>query len=124
MLESVARDRMLNCWSLYGQSFRFAPSNLGSTSRLPSNSETHVQPYAKGSRVKTMSELRSKDTLRQISGMRRLGQNGSHTGSHVSLASRLPLGPMIHHPGGIGAILDNSHFLVIFSEILDRAWGL
>ena len=83
-----------------------------------------MQPYAKGSRVKTMSELRSKDTQRQISGVRRLGQNGSHTESRASLASRRPLGPMIHHSGGIGAIFDNFRFLVIFSEISDRGWGL
>ena len=94
---------------------------MGFRTGRSSNSETRVQPYAKGSRVKTMSELRSKDTQRQISGVRRLGQNGSHTESRASLASRRPLGPMIHHSGGTGAIFDNFHFLSYFLKF--RAAG-
>ena len=74
--------------------------------------------------METMSELRSKDTQRQISGVRRLGQNVSHTEARASLAPRRPLGPTIHHSRGIGAISDNLHYMGIFSEISGRGWGL
>ena len=46
-------------------------------------------------------------------------KRGSHTESRASLAPRRPLGPIIHHSGGIGVIFDNLQYLDISAHFID-----
>ena len=46
-------------------------------------------------------------------------KRGSHTESRASLAPRRPLGPIIHHSGGIGVIFDNLQYFDISADFFD-----
>ena len=53
-------------------------------------------------------------------------KRGPNTKSRASLAPRRPLGPIIHHSGGIGPIFDNLQYLDIspsFFQIAGQIFG-